>query len=68
MVEQPGHPCYLQNRQKLLAEHRKMAEAGRVFAAGRYGEAFADTLVRESLAEFEALIPELPYIAASETR
>jgi hypothetical protein len=62
MTEQSGHAFYLQNREKLLAEHRKMAEAGRAFAAKRYGEAFADTLVRESLAEFEALIPELPYI------
>jgi len=62
MTEQSGYPYYLQNREKLLAEHRKMAEAGRAFAAERYGQAFADTLVRESLAEFETLIPELPYI------
>jgi hypothetical protein len=62
MAEQPGHPYYLQNRVKLLAEHRQMAEAGRAFAAERYGQAFADTLVRESLAEFETLIPKLPYI------
>jgi hypothetical protein len=62
MAEQRGHPFYLQNRKKLLAEHRKMAEAGRVFAAQRYGEAFANALVHESLGEFEALIPELPYI------
>lgn len=62
MAEQPGHPYYLQNRKKLLTEHRKMAEAGRAFVAERYDEAFADTLVRESLAEFRTLIPELPYI------
>jgi hypothetical protein len=62
MAEQSGHPYYLQNREKLLAENRKMAEAGRAFAAQRYGEALADTLVHESLAEFEPLIPELPYV------
>ena len=62
MAEQQGHPYYLQNREKLLAEHRKMAEAGRAFATERYGEAFADTLWRDSLVEFESLIPELPYI------
>jgi hypothetical protein len=62
MAEQAGHPSYLQNRKRLLAEHRKMAEAGRAFGAKRYGEAFADTLVRQSLADFQTLIPELPYI------
>ena len=62
MAEQPGHPYYLQNHEKLLAEHHKMAEAGWAFVAERYGETFADTLVRESLGEFEALILELPYI------
>jgi hypothetical protein len=66
MTEQPGHPYYLQNRENLLAEHRKMAEAGRAFATERYGEAFADTLLRESLAEFERLIPELPYIGGKD--
>lgn len=66
MTGQPGHPYYLQNREKLLAEHRKMAEAGRAFAVERYGEAFADTLIHESLAEFEGLIPELPYIGGKQ--
>ena len=66
MAEQPGHPYYFQNREKLLAEHRQMAEAGRAFAAQRYGQAFADILVRESLPEFEALIPELPYIGGKQ--
>jgi hypothetical protein len=41
MADQPGHPCYLQNREKLVAEHRKMPEAGRAFAAQRGdGQAF----------------------------
>jgi hypothetical protein len=66
MTGQPEYPYYLQNREKLLAEHRKMAEAGRAFAAERYGEAFADTLIHESLAEFEGLIPELPYIGGKQ--
>jgi hypothetical protein len=66
MNEQTGHPYYLQNRAKLLKEHRKMAQAGQAFAAGRYGEAFASTLLRESLAEFEELIPILPYIGGKQ--
>lgn len=66
MTEQPGHVFYLQNREKMLAEQRKMAEAGWAFAAERYGQAFADTLVHKSLAEFETLIPELPYIGGKQ--
>jgi len=66
MTELSGHPFYRQNREKLLAEHHKMAKAGRAFAAERYGKAFANTLVRESLAEFETLIPELPYIGGKQ--
>lgn len=66
MLEQPGLPYYLQNREKLLAEHRKMAQAGRAYAAERYGATFADRLVRESLAEFERLLPELPYIGGKQ--
>lgn len=66
MTAPSAHPYYLQNREKLLAEHRKMAAAGREIIAGRYGEAFADTLLRESLAEFERLIPELPYIGGKQ--
>ena len=66
MVERAGHPYYTQNREKLLAEHRKMAEAGQAFATSRYGQPFADTLLRESLAEFEALIPRLPYIGGNQ--
>jgi hypothetical protein len=66
MTEQPGHPYYLRNRDKLVAEHRRMAEAGRAFTTERYGKAFADTLVCESLAEFETLIPELPYIGGKQ--
>jgi hypothetical protein len=43
-----------------------MAEAGRTFATERHGQAFTDTFLRESLAEFEKLIPELPYIGGKQ--
>ena len=66
MTAQPRHPYYVQNREKLLAEHRKMAEAGREIVNARYGEAFANTLLDESLAEFGGLIPELPYIGGKQ--
>lgn len=66
MTEQPGHPYYLQRREKLLAEHRNMAAVGREIVRARYGEGFADTLLGESLSEFKKLIPELLYIGGKQ--
>ena len=66
MATPSAHPYYLQNHAKLLAANRKMAEAGRSFAAERYGEDFADNLIRAALAEFETLIPALPDIGGDQ--
>ena len=57
-----GAEYYCRNEARLIKEHQKMAAAGREFGVARYGEAFTDTITRESLAEFRALIPALPYI------
>jgi hypothetical protein len=64
--EQRASGYYVRNRAKLLREHNRLASAGREIAVARYGGAFADTLVRESLAEFEKLIPVLPYIGGEQ--
>jgi hypothetical protein len=64
--EQRTSEYYIRNTAKLLNEHSRLASAGREIAVARYGEAFADTLVRESLAGFEELIPELPYIGGEQ--
>lgn len=64
--EQKASEYYVRNRAKLLKEHNRLVSAGREIAAAQYGGAFADTLVRESLAEFEKLIPELPYIGGEQ--
>ena len=45
MTEQPGHPYYLRDHDKLAAEQGRMAEAGRAFAAERYGKALALSLI-----------------------
>jgi hypothetical protein len=63
-----AHPYYLQNRAQLLAANRKIAETGRPFTTERYGESFADNLIRASLVECETLIPELPYIGDKKNR
>jgi hypothetical protein len=57
-----GSEYYVRNKARLLKEHQRMAAAGREILVAQYGETFADTLTRESLAEFEKLLPELPYI------
>jgi hypothetical protein len=51
MTEQSGHPYYVQNREKLLAEHRKMAAVGREIVSARYREALADILLHDFLSE-----------------
>jgi hypothetical protein len=60
--EQIGSEYYVSNKAKLLRKHNSLILAGRETAVAWYGEAFADMLARESGAEFEALIPQLPYI------
>ena len=52
----------VQNKANLVKKHDKLVSAGRDILAARYGAALADTLIGESLAEFEKLIPELPDI------
>ena len=65
--EEPVAPeYYLRNKAKLMRKHNRLVSAGRKTVVARYGEPFADTLVRESLAEFEQLIPELPYIGGAQ--
>jgi hypothetical protein len=43
-----------------------LVSAGWDILVARYGEALANTLARESRAEFEKLIPELPYIGGEQ--
>jgi|GEM_PF-349071 len=64
--EQRAPEYYIKNGTKLLKEHNRLVLTGRGIAVARYGEAFADTLARESLAELEKLIPELPYIGGEQ--
>jgi len=53
---------YVRNKAKLIKKHNSLISAGRETVAAWYGEAFTDTLARESVTEFEALILQLPYI------
>lgn len=54
---------YRSQRLKLLKDFDKTVKKyGRKILVRRYGNALADTIVKESRQEFEVLIPELPYI------
>lgn len=53
---------YTSQKEKLCQSHQAMMALGQPLLTGRYGAEFACTAVRQSLAEFEALIPEIPYI------
>jgi hypothetical protein len=57
---------YVRNKPKLLREHQRMATVGQEIMAARYGADFTTAVIRESLAEFGKLIPELPYIGGEQ--
>ena len=66
--EEVGSNYYIRNKARLLREHRKMTAIGQeIMATGRglsarYDADFAAAVTRESLSEFERLLPALPYI------
>lgn len=53
---------YVSHKSKLLKSFDKTASLVRDTVASRYGEDFTDTLYQETRQEFEALIPQMPYI------
>ena len=53
---------YLSRKSKLFRGFDKTAGLVRDSVVARYGETFADTLYSETRHEFEALLPQLPYL------
>jgi len=53
---------YVSNTPKLLKDFDKTAKHMRKAMASHYEAGFADTLIKDVRQEYEALIPELPYI------
>jgi hypothetical protein len=64
--EQIGSEYYVRNKARLLRDHRKLATTGQRIMSARYEADFVAAVTRESLAEFEKLIPELPYIGGDQ--
>ena len=53
---------YTSRKSQLLRDFDKIAKRVRKVLVSCYGDHFADTIARESRREYEALIPQLPYI------
>lgn len=64
--EETVEEYYVGNKARLLREHRRLTAAGQETMATRYEADFVAAVTRESLAEFERLIPELPYIGGEQ--
>jgi hypothetical protein len=60
-----GPAYYAAQREKLIKGHRKMLAVGRELLAERYGAAEAPAILAEGEAEFDALIPHIPYIGGA---
>jgi hypothetical protein len=65
-TEETVERYYARNKARLLREHRRLTSTGQEIMAPRYEADFVAAVIRESLAEFERLIPELPYIGGEQ--
>jgi len=64
--EQDSREYYLSHKSEILMQFDTHAEAWRPFLANRYGDEFANAVLRETRQQYEALIPEIPYIGGDE--
>ena len=61
-----GREYYISRKAGILALFDTHAQAWKPFIISRYGDDFADTILREAREQHEALIPEIPYIGGDE--
>lgn len=59
---------YTARTEELVREFDRDAERWRPFLASRYGNNLAEAILSESREEYQALIPQLPYIGGDENR
>ena len=57
---------YVRNKARLLRDHRRLTTIGQKIMTARYEPDFVAAVICESLAEFERLLPELPYIGGDQ--
>ena len=61
-MTQIGREYYLSHKPEILAQFDIHAGAWKPFLAARFGDEFAEAVIREAREEYQALIPEIPYI------
>lgn len=66
MNEQEGKEYYLSCKSEILTQFDTHARAWRRFLAASYGDEFAEAVLRDAREQYEALIPEIPYIGGDE--
>lgn len=60
MHEQVGPLYYMSHKSEILAQFDDHARAWRPFMAQRYGDEFADSVLKEAREQHEMLIPSIP--------
>jgi len=66
MNEQEGKEYYLSRKSEILTQFDTHAKAWRPFLAASYGDKFAEAVLKDAREQYEALIPEIPYIGGDE--
>lgn len=56
---------YTSRKSEILALFDDHAQAWKIFIVSRYGDDFADIVLKEAREQLEALIPEIPYIGGN---
>ena len=66
MNEQEGKEYYLSCKSEILKQFDVHARAWRPFLAVSYGNEFTDEVLKDTREQYQALIPEIPYIGGEE--
>jgi len=66
MKKQMGNNYYALRKSKLLKDFDKMVKRVRKVFVSHYGESLTDTMVGEARLEYEALIPQMPYVGGKQ--
>ncbi len=66
MNEQDSTEYYLSHKSEILMQFDTHAKAWSPFLVNRYGDEFANAVLRETRQQYEVLIPKIPYIGGDE--
>ena len=62
MDEQAGKEYYISRKTEILTQFDTHAKVWRPFLTASYDDKFAETVLKDAREQYEALIPEIPYI------